>query len=441
MVSMSFHCLRVQMRRPTAALVAALLAIAHDPAAAQTPASAGLTLRALFDSVRATHPALRAAESRVRAAEGSRTTARAFGNPVLTYMVDQTPFPGGAPLNMEREATTTLTLPLEHLYQRGPRVARANADVRAASADAASSRQRVALDAADAFYRMALAQVQVATIRDVVQWLDTLARYNRSRVDEGVTAEADLIRTELERDRMAAELSLAVAELTRARAGLNAFLSGGGRGQSIDAVSIDESPLPLPPSSSLAIDARPDVRAARERITAASAEVSSERRMVLREVSATIGTMYIGPTRAMAAGVSLPLPSFDTNRGEIQRAAAVRDAATFELAAQERTARGDLEGAAEAARILTDRATALARPGPTAFLARADEARRIALGTYREGAIPLFQVIDATRVWADARMTYYNTLIAQQRSVLALLAAEGTDLLTAPLLRAGGPSR
>lgn len=437
---MRSHNSRTRSRRLALALLIIALATPRGRAAGQAVTARGLTLRALFDSVRAAHPSLRAAESRVRAAEGSRTTARAFGNPVLTYMVDQTPFPGGAPLNMEREATTTLTLPLEHLYQRGPRVARANAEVRAATADAASSRQRVALDAADAFYRMASAQVQVATIGDVVQWLDTLASYNRSRVDEGVTAEADLIRTELERDRMAAELSLAVAELARARAGLNAFLSSGGRGQSIDAVSIDESPLPLPPSSALAIDARPDVRAARERVTAASAAVSSERRMILREVGATIGTMYVGPTRSMAAGVSLPLPSFDTNRGEIQRSTADRDAASFELAAQERTARGELEGAAEAARILTDRATALARPGPTAFLARADDARRIALGTYREGAIPLFQVIDATRVWADARMTYYNTLIAQQRSVLALLAAEGTDLLTAPL-RAGDSPR
>ena len=416
------------------------MAVVYYPASAQTPAGGGLTLRTLFDSLRATHPSLHAAESRMRSAEGSRTTAGAFGNPVLSYMIDQTPFPGGAPLNMQREATTTLTVPLEHLYQRGPRVARADADVRVAAAEAAVNRQRVALDAADAFYRVALAQVQVATIRDVVQWLDTLARYNRSRVDEGVTAEADLIRTELERDRMAAELSLAVAELARARGGLNAFLSRSGREQAV-VVSIDESPLPLSPSTTLTIDARPDVRAARERVASASAEVSSERRMVLREVGATIGTMYVGPTRSMAAGVSLPLPSFDTNRGEIQRAAADRDAATFELAAQERTARGELEGAAEAARILTDRATALARPGPTGFLARGDEARRIALGTYREGAIPLFQVIDATRVWADARMTYYNTIISQQRSVLALLVAEGTDLLTAPQLRSGDRSR
>jgi hypothetical protein len=64
--------------------------------------------------VRYNHPAFRAADSRVRAAEGSRVTAKSFGNPILGYQVDQTPFPGGRPIvGMEREAMTTATLPLD----------------------------------------------------------------------------------------------------------------------------------------------------------------------------------------------------------------------------------------------------------------------------------------------------------------------------------------
>jgi cobalt-zinc-cadmium efflux system outer membrane protein len=145
----------------------------------------------------------------------------------------------------------------------------------------------------------------------------------------------------------------------------------------------------------------------------------------------------------MVAAISLPIPSFNTNRGEIQRASAERDVAAFELAAQERAAGAQVAGAAEAARILTDRVTRLSGANATEFLARADEVRRIALGTYREGAIPLFQVIDATRAWADARITYYTTLVEQHRSVLSLLVAEGTDLFAlAPSLRLpGDPSR
>jgi outer membrane protein, heavy metal efflux system len=422
------------------------------PARAQLAGSTPpvLTLRALLDSVRSNHPSVRAAESRIAAAEGSRTTARALGNPVIGYQVDQTPFPGGRPLRgMDREAMTTATLPLEFLYQRVPRVKRANADVRAAEAERDALRQRIGLDAANAYYRAGLAQTQSATTHDLVNWLDTLVAYNRSRVKEGVAAEADLIRSQLERDRVASEASMQDAELAQARAALGAYLSDSGETAPLPTVAIDDGPLSLPASASLyprataavSIDRRPDVRAARERVASSNAAVLGERSMIVRQLGATIGTMRAAGTTSMIAGISMPFPLFDQNRGEVQRANAERDAAAFELAAQERTATADIRGASEAARILTERATLLARRDSTSFLARAEESRRIALAAYREGAVPLFQVIDAARSWADARMTYYKTMVAQHQSILALLVAEGFDLYTgAPIPTSRGAS-
>jgi cobalt-zinc-cadmium efflux system outer membrane protein len=145
----------------------------------------------------------------------------------------------------------------------------------------------------------------------------------------------------------------------------------------------------------------------------------------------------------MIAGISLPLPVFDLNRGEVRRAAAERDAAQFELAGQERAARAELQGASDAAAALTTRMRQLAITDSTGFLARADESRRIALGAYREGAVPLFQVIDAARAWADARTAYYETLFAQHESVLMLVAANGVDLFStiADMPAPGGPGR
>lgn len=401
-----------------------------------------LSLRELIDSVRASLPSILAAESRVRAAAGSRTTAGLAGNPVLSYQVDQTPFPGrpGLPGDIPRETMTTATLPLEFLYQRGARVARANADVRAAQADAGAVRQRAALDAASAFYRTALAQTRVETTRELASWLDTLVAYNRARVEEGAAAEADLIRTTLEHDRMLAELAMREADLARARASLSAFGSGDAR-TLVRPVVFPSQPLAIP--SSLTATPRAEVRAARERVASASAGVTSERRMLVRQLGATIGTMQTMGTTSMIAGVSLPLPVFDINRGEVRRAAAERDAAEFELAGQQRAARAELQGASDAATALTTRMRQLAVTDSTGFLARADESRRIALGAYREGAVPLFQVIDAARAWADARSTYYETLFAQHESVLMLVAANGVDLFStiADMPALGGPLR
>jgi cobalt-zinc-cadmium efflux system outer membrane protein len=403
------------------------------PVRAQTAGSQSpLTLGMLLDSVRASHPLVEAASARVRAARGARTTAGTLGNPVLNYTVDNTPFPGGRPIEgLDREAMTTATLPLEPIYQRGARVARANADVRAAEADAMATRQRLALDATRAYYRVALGQVMVATSRDLSAWLDTVVAYNRSRVKEGVTSEADLIRSGLERDRAAADATMAEAELAQSRAELSAFLGATHIGGRPEIVAVVEAPLAL---TQHALATRAEVRALRERLAAATAGIATEKRMLIRQLGATIGTKRMAGTTSMIAGLSLPIPLFDANRGEVQRASAERDAAAFELANQERMASAEVVGAFEAARLLTDRARVLTRGGPDNYLARAEEARRIALGAYREGAVPLFQVIDAARTWGDARLTYYRTLYAQHQSVIALLAAEGSDLFAPTLM-------
>jgi cobalt-zinc-cadmium efflux system outer membrane protein len=147
-----------------------------------------------------------------------------------------------------------------------------------------------------------------------------------------------------------------------------------------------------------------------------------------------VGLKRTEGTSSLMAGLSLPAPIFDQNRGDVARAHAERDLAAAELANTERTVGAEIRGALEAARLLSQRAELLAgnRGGqPVRFLARATEARRISVGAYQEGAVPLLQVLDAARAWGEARVTFYRTLFAQHESIIAVLAAEGTDLFSA----------
>ena len=457
---------------------------AASPALAQTapaaPVSAGplITLRQVLDSAAARYPALQAAQARVRAARGGRTTAGTLGNPMLAYQVENARFPGGAAVGMAAEHMSTATLPLMPLYQRGARVRQADATVRAAEADARATRQQVALDAARAYYRTAVAAVSADAALNLAQWLDSVVVYNRTRVGQGVAAEADLIRSQLERDRAVADAGMEAAELARSRADLSAFLGDPGAVRE-SGVALEDTPLALPPAlaanvdighetrpssmsplsrpasappastsvleASPSVDRRPDVVAARERVAAAGAATAVEQRMIIRELGATLGVKQSGGVNSVIAGVSVPLPLFDQNRGELARARAEQDAAAFELAAQERTARAEILGAEAAARVLSERAAALAARDSAgqraAYLARADEARAIALGAYREGAVPLLQVLDAARAWGEARVAYYRTLYAQHEAVLALLVARGEDLAAALPTLTTAPAR
>ena len=450
------HTHHLRWRALRAGVLTALMA-GSTAGLAQGAASAvpqrATTLAELFRMV-AVQPEVAAAEARARAAQGSRTTARLIGNPMLEYRVENASKGSLAPM-LEREAMATATLPLDGLYQWWPRAGRADADVRAAQSDAAAVRQRVLVDAARAYHRLGTAQIGVAVNRDLLAWLDTLLAYNRARVREGAAAESDLIRSEIERGRAGAALALTEAELARARADLAQFVPDAFTRQSALVAVVPDRPMELPaapgPVSQLArfgetqsddqmiadaLRANPAVRAARERESSAAAGLNVERLSFVRRADATVGTKYVGGATSFVVGASLPFPLFDQNRGEVARASADRDVMRQELLGAERRVRADVVAARDAAIALSRSATELAAPaagGTPRFLRQADEVRRIALGAYREGATPLMQLLDAARAWGEAQMAFAQLMAAQRDSVLSLLASLGIDLSSTPL--------
>ena len=402
-----------------------------------------LTLPMVLEAAARSHPLVLAAEGRLRAARGGRTTAGTIANPVLTYQVENAPFPGRTPpAGLQRETSTFATLPLEPFWQRGARVGRANSDVQAAEADLILRRRTVALEAARAFHRTALAQASVAASGDVGVGLDSLVQYTAIRVREGATAEGDLLRLQVELDRVATEHSFQEAELAQARAALRPYLmndsSTAMQPAAFDDLRVAADAGTSTPVATMAgfteiqsrdalamraLDSRPDVLAARARARGAAADVSLQQALTVRQVGATFGSKSIEGAPTLIAGLSVPLPLFDQNRGEVARAEGERTAVEQELRWAERRASSEVLGAFDAATILTARVNALQRD----FVARAEESRRVALAAYREGAVPLLQVLDATRTLADARLTYLRARHAQQDAVLALYVAAGRD--------------
>ncbi|MFL5504960.1 MAG: TolC family protein [Gemmatimonadaceae bacterium] len=431
--------LRIRLTRASQILVLSIaLTILGPPSNAQTTSSLrseGITLREVFDSVRSNSPVLGAARARVHAARGGLSSARTWSNPIVSFERQQMSEQAPGMTTSQRETMTTAMLPLEPIYQRGPRIKRAQALIRAGEADVLTQRQQLAVDAASVFYQVSLAQVNVAATRSLAQWFDTVVTYNRVRVREGVTAEADLIRSELERDHVLNDLAMAESELARAQADLQTFVSG--RSRDALKVYVDSLALNTGISASIVRVSRPEVEAARERMVASEAATATEGRMLLRELAAMVGTKNAAGSSSLIAGFTLPLPLLDQNRGSIAAARAERDVARSELEQEKRNADADLVGAQEAARILSQRVATFGT-GTVGYLARAEDARRIALGAYREGGTNLLQVIDAARAWKEARNSYFETLFAQHLAVIRLMVAEGIDVLDAwPRVRPG----
>ena len=175
---------------------------------------------------------------------------------------------------------------------------------------------------------------------------------------------------------------------------------------------------------------RPELLTSRARLVAATSAIAVERSVVIRQLGASFGLKRTAGTNAMIAGVSMTVPLFDRNRGEIQRATGEQLAAEQELRWLERSIAGEVEAAYQVSTRLTAQVATL----QPAFLRRAEESRRIALGAYQEGAAPLLQVLDASRALTDARLTYARAVVAAHESLFELGIAAGYDAMSAARL-------
>ena len=423
-----FTILRLRPVISWVALLAALplTASAQNVRPTTPPVIGTISLPDVIRAALSTHPAIGAARERVIAARGSLRTARTWSNPLLTYQVEQAPLPGSSAIGLEREESIFAMLPLEPLYQLGPRSARARSELRSAEFELSDMRRVTVLAATSAFYRAASAQVAVESAEDVSRWLDSLVAYTGNRVREGAAAEADLLRLQVEQGRAEVDLAMARMDLGHEIAELSAMTSMDAQRVDIALPSAEES-LGIIPSLdsliSLSLARRADVAAATARVDAAAEGVSVERRAVIREVGAMAGVMRIAGGRSLMDGVSVPFPLFDRNGGEIQRAVSERKAAAFEADVVRRRVVSEIRSAFAAAVSLR---AALQKTGN--LVSRARESRRIAEAAYREGAVPLNQVIDASRALADARQAYAKAYFGLKQSLFELTSSTTFDI-------------
>jgi len=393
------------------------------------------TLNSVIATVEAQHPLVEVARAKLNAAQGAHRTAGSLSNPTATYWFEH----GTSPVSnadLILESQLYLTFPLEQIFQRASRVRRADEDVRAAEAGVKAVQRQVALDAAGAFFRMALAQVSVEAARQNRDGLRQLVDYNAARVKQGVVPELESIRATVEYNRASASWALAQVEFDRSRAELWVWLNQPGSPPASFGIT-PPTPSQTPASLTLdqymtqALERRPELIAAKDKVAAATAEIQYQKSQTVRQVGASFGVKRSASVSSLLGGVNFSIPVFDQNQGEVQRASGDLVAAQKELAWIERTVQAEVQGALDAAIRLSAELAAV----QSSFVVGATDADRITLAAYQQGAATLLEVLDTSRALADTRLTYYRLVFAQQQSLLNLALAIGNDPATS-----GGPS-
>lgn len=390
-----------------AALMAAALVTAF-PALAEP-----ITLESAIERAIASQPRLAAAAARVDAAEARTRQANVGPNPQVSLEVED--FAGSGPFRGLDSTQTTLALSqqLEIGGQRGARraVAASERDVAAL----ALLRERIDLirDVELAFAELGAATDHAVLARDNAAQATSLANTARILVAEGRDPPLRQLRAEA----ALAEARAAEAEtfslMLAARRNL-ALLIGS---DDPELTAVTGAPQPRERTND------PSFIGIDERLAEAERQVAAAR-VTLARTAATPDVTVSGGLRrfndgrdtALVAGVSLPIPIRDRNRGGIEAARADEIAAEYQAERVRAEARRDRAQALMLVDAAETRLAALEGPG----LAQAEEAVRLAQVGYNAGRFSLLELLDVQGALTTARRSIIEARLDRARAIAAL---------------------
>ena len=380
---------------------------------------------------------LQAARRGVEAAGAQIAIAGARPNATLSVNssdISRDPGIGGGPLSQKRMDTV---LRIDQPFERGGK--------RALRLDAASDLQRASRDDFLDTLRQQLAALQGAyfDLKQAQEKADSLAENAslfggtlaaaQQRQKAGDLAPADVAKVQVDYERAQNDARAALAELARARLALAYMI-----GAEADAAELRATD-PWPPleradaaSVEQAIEARPDVVAARERVTAAEKLRDLARAQRTRDV--TVGAQYERfpgslPVNSVGFGVAIPLFTGYDFAGDIQKAEVDRYAALDALARARAIAGNDLRRAAGDLNAAAERVERFDR----SLLAAANRSAEASEFAFQRGALSVLEVLDARRTLRAVRLEALAARNDYARALAAWQAAQASvDTLEAP---------
>ena len=366
-----------------------------------------------------------AARAGARAAVQRPAIVSALDDPMISPSIDL-PIRPYAPGRSMVGVTVEQWFPLSRV--RGHRRDAAEAVARGARADVDRVELDVELEAAAAFWMLAERRAAAVIVEEQRALADQMVSAATARYAASTAAQADVLRAQIEVDRLDAERAVLAAEIRGAEAMLDASLARD-PDQPIPALDVtvsDAEPAVTARVASSALAGRPELRAGRAEVERAESEISVMRSMYAPMAMVRTGPAYSwmdGTTGWMVmVGISVPLWRGKLKAG-VAEASAMADMANADLDAMRRMISGEAAVARE--RVAAARARYLALRDR--IVPRAKETIAPTFAAYASGQVPLVSAIETTQALWNA-----------QRELIEARAALG--LAWARLRRATGES-
>ena len=305
--------------------------------------------------------------------------------------------------------------------KRGKRVDYAKKGLQRSQAEQTLTLRRVAASIANAYWSAASARAQAAEWKHQLADFDRIVQYQSDRVKAGATAGVDLLRVQIERDRVA--LSYAQAERNADAAAIE--LARATAMPSAETATLtdpleQERPVPQQPLAS-AIEQRPDVQAAVATLAEAKSNITLQHAYAVPDLDFFAGYKRNVGANTIYTGVNMDLPFFNRNQGGVATAHAQVQLGEDQLAYTRLMARAQIATAVSA----YNREQALVHATVPGMDDRATRNAAIISDAYRTGGADLLRFLDAERTLIDTRLLATQTWAAYQQAVVTLQMAYG----------------
>ncbi len=392
--------------------------------------SSPLTLNEAVRRVRQNHPLLVVAKQRVAMFEGELFEAALKPNPTFTVSGENLPLDppeGGFGFNRTMDWFAYFSQTIERGNKRELRRAAAERAVEVANIEAEAVERQLVYEVKVAYQHAAIARERIELLRENINQLGQLVKLNEVRVQAGYTAEGDLIKVRLEAQRIDYSVRKAMIEYDRAKIALQKAMGDSSFEADFDlAERLDFKTVSLNAKSLQdAALKRSNIKTVEARLEKARAFLQLQRASAKPDLTASFGYKRNGVDNALYGALSIPLPLYNKNQGNIARSEAEVAMIEAELRFERAIVLAELTAARRTVEANERQIEALR----TEFLRNADESQQVSLAAYREGATDLLHLIDAQRTRTHAQELYFQALADYQLAIHELERAAGIEQL------------
>ncbi|MBT2373536.1 TolC family protein [Pseudomonas fluorescens] len=361
-----------------------------------------LTLDSALQTAFANNPDLAAAQWEIDIAQGGRQQAGLIPNPVASFDAEDT---------RRNSRTTTLKLS-QTLELGGKRGARIDVASRAQDAAALTLEQRrnvLRADVIEGFYGALRAQERLDLAQRSLALAERGLVVANGRVTAGKSSPVEATRAQVQLSEIRLEFSRAEMGLTDAYRRLAAITGAANTDfQSVAAQAMAAPALPPPTQLLARLDQTAELRLAELQIQQREAALGLEKAERIPNLDVSIGSQYDASVRERVnvVGVSMPIPLFNRNQGNVLSASRRADQARDLRNAAELRLRTDTRQALD----LWSTANSEVRSFNQVILPAAQSAVDSATRGFEMGKFNFLEVLDAQRTLIAARTQYLAAL-------------------------------